>query len=169
MTVIPACTGKDCSSKPNDGWKVSKPQKQTVMQDKVQKKHKAPVRKRKLASLHIDLETFTPHRIEEDFQRWLADSKPAWSQLTFRLQMNRRLKKNRQEWKHSFLAGRCDKSWVILADSLFTQHHVVSLYTWDFLLCHFHSCIYLYSSVRARELFARVWGDAKKEINCGCP
>ena len=67
------------------------------MQDKVQKKQDAPVRKRKLASLNIDLDNFTPHPIEEDFERWLADSKPAWRELTFRQQMNRRLKKNRQE------------------------------------------------------------------------
>ena len=89
--VLPACDG-DCAALPSEGWVTKKPKRVGIQYAKKAKKN----RKRKIVSLDIDLQTFVPRRIEDGIEDWLADSKPAWNQLLYKLKVQRRLKKKRQ-------------------------------------------------------------------------
>ena len=47
--------------------------------------------------LQIDLKTFRPTKIEQSFDDWLADSRPAWSQLLYVLRTQRQIKKQKTD------------------------------------------------------------------------
>ena len=53
--------------------------------------------KRKAHELQIDLKTFRPTKIEHSFDDWLADSRPAWSQLLYVLRTQRQIKKQKTD------------------------------------------------------------------------
>ena len=55
-------------------------------------------KKRKPASIpcSIDLSTFRPRPIENNFDDWLADSKLVWSQRRFEIRTKRQIKRRRK-------------------------------------------------------------------------
>ena len=53
-------------------------------------------KKRKPASISIDLSTFRPRPIEDNFDDWLADSKLAWNQRRFEIRTKRQIKRRRK-------------------------------------------------------------------------
>ena len=53
-------------------------------------------RKRKhIQGKDINLKTYKPSCIENGIDQWLADSKPAWSQLVAHLRVRRRIKRQK--------------------------------------------------------------------------
>ena len=61
----------------------------------IMKNNNSNIGERKLQDLGIDLSTFIPTRIENSFDNWLADSKPAWKQIRFDRQTRGQIKKQR--------------------------------------------------------------------------
>ena len=98
-TVLPACTNGDCPTKKDKGWVVSRPNPKGVKaksKNRRQSRKDKILPKRKAAALKIDLSKWKPHKLEDNFERWLTDSKLAWSQITYQNNVRRQMKKQRQ-------------------------------------------------------------------------
>ena len=86
QTVLPACSGK-CSNAPNSGW---------ITKVKTKRGAKSSAGKKRKPACSIDLSTFRPRPIEDNFDDWLADSKLAWNQRMFEIRTKRQIKRRRK-------------------------------------------------------------------------
>ena len=85
-TVLPACSGK-CSNAPNSGW---------ITKGETKQGTKSSAGKKRKPACSIDLSTFRPRPIEDNFDDWLADSKLAWNQRMFEIRTKRQIKRRRK-------------------------------------------------------------------------
>ena len=96
QVVGPSCETGACGLKHNKGWVIARQTKTGIKKEKTSQKKLWGTKKRRAKDMAIDLTTYTTTRIEDSFENWLAETKPAWDQLTFDIiQTRRQIKKQR--------------------------------------------------------------------------